>query len=565
MTRQTAANEQLIEIVRLQDGRLEKEWIKLQAEKNSGKKLLVQAQELGRLTLMLPLYCQPLSRYYRDAALLAVMEEIAQAFLRTQLPSGNISITHCNIDSAPDNSFAAHLVATLAQLALRDGGPEAAKVTNTLMLFLERAASALLIGGIHTPNHRWVMASALAKMEELFGGTAYRERAFLFLNEGLDITEYGEWTERSNAIYNAICSYYLYTVGKVFDYKPAMDAASLTLKMMRYLMHPGDTIATEYSGRQDLGQLAFMDDRYYVAYHLLASHDQDPDLAAMAQVAIRTAPREDMALIHWMLEPERMQLPEAVSELSEQYTILFGENNRVRVPDKVPYLGPVIKHPHGAAVLRHRKDKLSLTVMAGQPECIYLQYGKARMFGLKLGMGWFGIGAAAFPGIIKVSEDNYRLELTLEGSYFGLLAEEHTKPANGSYVDMPNELRERIGTVTMTVAMKIKLLDDGMDVRVISDDPRSISLQAVCMFDEGGTLSGDGLENTGFHMQRLSHGNALFRAGDDCIRIEGGAYEHDQAYMRNDAINSRAHNMMINWVTPTDATLKFRCFTATDE
>ena len=302
-------------------------------------------------------------------------------------------------------------------------------------------------------------------MEELFGGGEYRARAFQFLNEGLDITDYGEWTERSNSIYNAICSYYLYTVGKVFDHKPAMEAASRTLHMMRYMLHPGDTIVTEYSGRQDLGMIEYMNDRYYVAYHLLASYDQDPELAAMAHIAIRTAPRGTAALLHWMLEPERMILPETVAELGGNYTKLFGEHNQVLVPNQVPYLGPLVKHPHGAAVLRHRRDKLSITVMAGQPECIYLQYGKARMFGMKLGVGWFGIGAAAFPGMAKINEDLYRMEIELQGCYFGPLADEHTKHANGSYVDMPNHLREKTSVVKMSAVIEIKLLDEGMDVR----------------------------------------------------------------------------------------------------
>ena len=563
---QAVVNEQVKDILRLQENRLADEWVRIRAEKNAAKKLRVQGEELARLALMLPLYCQPLSVYYRDSELLTVMEETAQAFLGTQLPSGNVSLYFCNIDSPPDTAFTSHLTATLAQLAIRDAGPEASNVTEALLLFLRRAAPALLSGGIHTPNHRWVMASALAKMEELFGGAEYRRRAFQFLDEGLDITDYGEWTERSNAFYNAICSYYLYTVGRTFDYRPAMEAASSTLRMMRYLLHPGDTIATEYSGRQDLGQVLRMDDRYYVAYHLLAAHDRDPVLAGMAGVAARTAPRGSLALLHWMLEPERMELPERAAEPEDSYTVLFGENNRVPVPDRVWYAGPVVKHPHGASVLRHRRGKLSVTGMAGQPECLYLQYGEARMLGMKLGVGWFGVGAASFPGISKTAEDTYRMEVELEGCYFGPLAEEQYKPANGVYVNMPNHLRERVGVVRTRIALEIKLYDDGIDVRALSDDPRGIYLQAVCMFDPAGELSGANLTETetAKATKRLSEGEALFRVGDDCIRIEGGAYEHDEPTMRNDPIHLGAQNMTVSWMTPTDATLKFRCFDASD-
>ncbi|WP_217595125.1 hypothetical protein [Cohnella sp. GbtcB17] len=560
---QTTVEARIAELVRLQETRLAEEWKRMEAEKQRVRRIRVQGRELNRLTLLSVLYCQPQSRHFRDSALLAALEETAAELLDIQLPSGNVSLYNCNIDSPPDTAFTSHLVALIAQLLLRDAGQEAAKATNAVLTFLRRASPALLEGGIHTPNHRWVMASALAKLEELFGGAAYRERAFEFLNEGLDVTDYGEWTERSNSIYNAVCAYYLYDVGTVFGHAPALDAAASTLRMMRCMLHPGDTIATEYSGRQDVGQVARMDDRYYVAFHLMAARERDPELAALAAVADRTAPRGSLTLLHWMLTPERMTPTVAAAPPSERYTVLFGEGNRAPVPDRVPYLGPVVKHPHGAPVLRHRRGPLSVTAMAGQPECLYVQYGEARMLGLKLGIGWFGAGAVSFPGIEPLGGDRFLLRAELEGCYFGPLADEHTLHAGGRYVDMPNHLRRRIGTVRTAVDIELTLLEDGLDVRVVSDDPRGIYLQAVCLFPpEDGELSGEGLEATGPVTMRLSAGAAVYRFGRFGIRIEGGADEHEEIAMRNDPPDARTRTVMINWSTPTDATLRIRGFAA---
>lgn len=554
-----AAEATIAELTRLQEERLAEEWKQMKEEESGVRRRRVQGRELNRLTLLAVLYCQPQSRHYRDPALLAALDATADELLGIQLPSGNVSLYNCNIDSPPDTAFTSHLVALVAQLLLREGGPAAAKAADAALLFLRRAEPALLTGGIHTPNHRWVMASALAKLEELFGGAAYRERAFEYLNEGLDVTPYGEWTERSNAIYNAVCAYYLHTVGVVFGYAPALEAAGGTLRMTRWLLHPGDALVTEYSGRQDLGQVAFMDDRYYVSLHLMAARERDSELAALAEIADRTAPKGALTLLHWMLEPERMAPTAAAAPLGERYTVLLGEGNRTPVPDRVPYLGPVTKHPHGAPVLRHRRGRLSVTAMAGQPECLYVQYGEARMHALKLGIGWFGAGAVSFPGIERLAEDHYVLRAELEGCYFAPLADEHTLHAGGSYVDMPNHLRRRIGVVHTAVSLELTLLEDGLDLRVVSDDPRGIYLQAVCQFAPGeGTLTGAGLAETGPGMLRLAQGAALYRCGRDCIVIDGGADEHDELAMRNDPPDPHALSVMVNWTTPTDAVLRIR-------
>ncbi|HZG58128.1 hypothetical protein [Paenibacillus sp.] len=553
-------NAEIESIIQGLDERIEKELEEYRAKVTAGNVVGIQYMGLGNLATLLPLYCHPSSRFYRSEELIPLMDVASAAFLASQHPSGCVSLANCNIDSPPDTSFTSHLAAYVFQLAVRYGSPEIEEITGRIRLFLERAKPCLLTGGIHTPNHRWVMASALAKMEEIFGGDEFRKRAFQFLDEGLDITEYGEWTERSNAIYNAICAYHLYNVGVTFGHEPSLDAARSTLRMTQYMLHPGDTIVTEYSGRQDYNAVMKMDDRYYVAFHLLANRFQDPELAALARVAQRTAPKGALPLIHYMVEPENMTLPEAGGdEAPDSYTVLFGENRSTPVPDDVWYHGPLLKHPHGAPVLRHRRGKLSVTAMAGQPEMLYLQYGAARLLGLKISAGWFGIGGVAFPSIHKLSEDTYRMEILLKGSYFQPLPEEHYRAAKGSYIDMPNHLRERTNVVTVPIELQITLYDDGADLRLRSEDRAGIFLQATASFDLNGTITADALEELEPNLHRLTAGAALFRNGADWIRIEGGAVEHQEVMMRNDSHMRKAQHLTMNFTTPTDRTIRLRC------
>lgn len=132
------------------------------------------------------------------------------------------------------------------------------------------------------------------------------------------------------------------------------------------------------------------------------------------------------------------------------------------------------------------------------------------------------------------------------------------------YVKLPNHLRERTDILHLRIGVEVKLLDDGVDVRIISEERADIYLQAVCMFDAHGQLQGEGLEHTAPSMQRLTEGTAVYSCGEDHIRIEEGALEHFEVFMRNDVINKEALNLTMNWVTPADRILRFRFFSESE-
>ncbi len=520
----------------------------------------------GPLSLLTALYCHPNSSYYKDEQLLDWMMSACDGLLAGQLTSGCISLANCNIDSPPDTAFQVHGM-TLVYSVMRDSGiNELGEAMQKVELFLQRAKKCLLTGGIHTPNHRWVMCGALANMYELFPDEALKERAFEFFSEELDITSYGEWTERSNAMYNSALAIHLIDAAEVFGFESGWEAVRSNLLMMRYMFHPDDTIATEYSGRQDLGVQAKMNDWYYTSLHLMANKEQSEELVALAKYAEQTAAAGSHALMYWMQKPEAMALPDSDAAMPDQYSIFLGEGNSTLVPVSIPYLGKFVQHPHGAPLVRHRRGDLSVTLMSGQQDILYLQYKKARMVGYRIGLGWFGIGSVAFPSIIQKDESTYQLEVDLEGCYFEPLPRSKTEGLHGSFVDMPNQERGKTHQKQLNITLEVKLLDDGVDLTVISQSVPNIFVQHIFQFTQDSSFTGEGIKQTEHPLiSRLTSGEACIEQGDGCISIGPGEYRHLEIIPRNDRVNHELKRLVINSKTPIEQTISIRCFEAVDE
>lgn len=500
-----------------------------------------------------PLYVNKHSRYYLDPDLRMNLEAQVAFMLRHQWDSGCISLMNCNINSPPDTAFTVRIVALCYRLLERCGDPACAPLTGELRRFLERAVPCLMSGGVHTPNHRWVMAGALALLYEIFGEAKLKERAYAYLDEGYDLTEQGEWTERSNGIYNAICNLFLYHAARVFG-DDAIDAPiRKNMDLMPYMIHPDGRVATEFSNRQDLMTEAGLEP-YYVVAQLMAAREGNAlyqELADRALRDIRAAGRAKTggeALLYTMVYPQEMKPVAEAAPLPEQYEFVLNPGHVVSVP-KMANPDVVNASERQSAVLRYRRGRLSATLLSGRRMWLFLQYGRARM-GLRLSMGWFGIASVRFPSIERRGDGRYRLQLAVTGDYRGPLPRSLAEPAQGNYLQMPNHLRETTHPVSLPIALDVAFGEREVQIAAEIADIPHVVLQFVCMFYKDGRIVSPPEDGLHPYARLAANGAVEYVCGGDAIRVQGPRSQHRIPFMRNDMMEEHVYNVLLNYTTP---------------
>jgi len=472
-------------------------------------------------TLAASLAC-PQSKFHGDASLLERIRLAARFLERSQSPEGNIDLLSTNFNSPPDTGFVAHNVAAAAAIGRIYGIDE---LVHTLRPFLVNAGGGLAAGGIHTPNHRWVVSSALAQINDVFPDAAYTRRIGQWLAEGIDIDADGQFIERSTVTYNAITDRAFCVLAAKLKRPELLAPVRRNLDAMLYLLHPDGEVVTEVSRRQDQyvrGTMA----NYWFPLIYLAIHDRD----ARACSALRSiAP--GVAKLSTLLE-----YPELAGRLPEPSPI----------PDDYERTFPL------AGLARIRRGPRDATmVLKDNSRFLSLRNGAAVVEAVRFATSFFGKGQ--FVPMSFAKEHGYLFGQQLEAPYY------QPVPHPVTYRNWAEVRATRAQTQVCRLEQSATIaeLKNGFELRVESRGTNGVPLAVEIAFREGGKLEGCRPAPHAESAWLLERDYGVYRVGSDAIRFGPGAAPHLLTQLRGAEPKLSGPCVYITGYTPFDHAIRF--------
>jgi len=482
----------------------------------------------GDLQRLAAAFSAPESSFHKSESLIAPMEKASRTLLEMQYPDGTIDSG--NLQSPPDTGFVVEALCPVlavlrkTDLALTQG------VKDNIGKFIRSAGEALVVGGVHTPNHRWVICSALAQTNALFPANKYVNRIDDWLGEGIYIDADGQYPERSTGIYSRVEDYAFVTMARLLNRPRLLEPVRKNLEMNIYYTHPDGEVETVGSRRQDQFMAASISN-YHLEYRYLAVKDRNRAFAAVVRLIERMENemnRLSGSLIYLLEEPLlREKLPEA-APLPEDYAKVFTNSSLARI----------------------RRGKISATIyggsdwpmgvasgLASNPTFFNFRKGKAILESVRLGANFFSKGFFHSKGL-KVAGNQYRLHERLEVPYYQPLSKGERNP-QGDYTLTPAEDRfwsklnfpkrrmSEIKTLDQTVNITEK--NGVFELEFDVSGPNGVPVTIELSFRRGGRLEGVRQDQPGVFF--LEKGNGKYTVGDESIEFGPGRAEHQRTSM----------------------------------
>lgn len=459
-------------------------------------------------------YRSPDSALHGSGQAVAAAMTHLRALRAAQTPSG-LFAGGDNVQSPPDSAFTVNDVCDAYVLAA-DAGPELDEVTAALAEIAGAATPSLLAGGVHTPNHRWELSAALARLHRSFPDARLLARAEEWLAEGVDIDAEGLYSERSAVYASIVTNPSLLLLADVLDRADLRDAVERNLTATLDLIRPDGTVETVHSRRQDQRQ-SFALWPYLPQYRLLAIRTGRGDLARAAHSAAADGIEDPDLLAQTLLTPDLCRpLPAPDTEQLPRDRYL----PTARLAAHVSATAHTVVYG-GSDVPEHRRVRSGL---ACNPTFLRLFAGDAVLDAVRLSRGFFDLGPFRAADMERLADNRYRLTQTLTAAYYQPLPKDRRRH-DGAYrlVDegrfsaamaFPDRPQDE---VSHTTRVEVDLREDGADLRIDISGP-SVPWALELTFRPGGEPQG--AVPLGDGRWCLTTEPLTYRVGDDAIRVE---------------------------------------------
>lgn len=498
-------------------------------------------------------YC-PESEWYGNPLL---MERAALALrhsLRRHNDDNTMDLMETNFHDPTYSAFKVHSLGPAYKLMLqRTNHTPAEEETAALAAdVMRRAADAMVNGGFHTPNHRWVLSGALSYCYRTSGDERCAAQIRRYLNEGIDCDENGEFTERSAGVYNIVCDRALMMVSEEMEMPELISHVARNLRMVLTYLEPDYSINTLNSTRQDFGKDGYMYHRYYEAYLKAALHTGDPQFAWIADRILT----ENCALF--------TVSPEKATALSPAWFLLYPEMREKLA--EVQTAPPDFSYDHfyeASGIVRKRSGDASLTLLMNHPVFLKLQYKNKKLY-MRLAGSFFG-GAGQFsPQRITAENGGYRLFYHAERGYKRPLSE---PPASSNWSRMDHSARETVGVQYFDAEVFVRMEEEeivvSLDVCTAENSCRNVPMKLELMMDSGALFENDGIRSVtraGDYLYQKSDSFRYTFSDLDEFRADGCFFAHSYGKSMRGALpgDAQAFTVCMTGYTPLRENLRIR-------
>lgn len=461
---------------------------------------------------------------------------------RVRRPSGSYDLVTTNFDSSPDTGFIVNVLAPVvkaARSAAEAGDSGAGVIAEEIGEVVRSATPGMVDGGFHTPNHRWVLVSALSQAFDLFPDLVGKEIIDRYLDETIDINADGEYTERSTGVYNAICNRFLRIAADRLNRPELLEAVRKNLTLSYYLLHADGSVVTSISSRQDRGQKTIpvgLVDSYYA----LARQDGNGFFAACAD---------------WLFDLNPGGVPWVMHPFLEHPEWREDDLEREQLPDSYSKVYPV------SGMWRVRRGQASTTVAKGITAPFSLTYGGVELTAVKVCASYFAVA-------------QFRAE-TIEGDEKGVLLRDpgrgsvHGSPGYYQPIGKPvtseewgavRREREHYALPPFAVDFRIDEVDGGFDLSITAEAYDKVPFQVAFDFVPGGELDMESgaVQGREGEVALLKSGTAIYHVGNDAISVGPGTYGHRMWQMRGSEAAPGLFRVLLTNVTPVNQTIEVR-------
>lgn len=508
-------------------------------------------------------YSSSESRYYHSADVVASLEKLVEFLARFQAADGTVNIA--NLESPPDTAFLMESLTAGAFLLKKDGSAALVNVNESIKKFLLKAGEALVTGGVHTPNHRWVICAALARLNKLYPNPKYLARIEDWLGEGIFNDADGHYPERSMN-YGYVEDNSLITMARLLNKPALLEPVRKNLQLTWYCTETNGDLVSNDSRRQDKYlQLNIV--IFYLHYRYMAIRDNSAMFVGIAQF-IETLGGFEERVVNTAL-------------------YLFLENDLLQkeLPQTTPPAVNFEKLFTTSDLLRIRRNDTTITLFGGidqpliiasgrseSPNFFAYRKGKAILNYMRLSTRFFSTGYFYSDGLKKVGS-SYVLSKKLDVPYYQPLPK-NLRNAKGDYKLSPSiddrfwnkmEFKNRPVSNVKTLQTKVALTETNGTAALqfdITGQP-GVEVTIELNFRIGGKLSGAAKgENDKYF---LEDGTGKYEMDGDTISFGPGIAKHrnvtgleGERYTTHfGSLRTEGTHVYLTGITPFTHTLQF--------